>query len=73
MTLLFVESYMSDDRTTRINAAIDECLDRCSKSSTPPGITLQGFCAELHEQGWSDEDIKVVQTTAARIVRQQPE
>jgi hypothetical protein len=50
--------------------ALPECLDRCSKSSTPPGITIQGFYAELHEQGWTDEDVKIVQSTASRIVLQ---
>jgi hypothetical protein len=59
---------MADDRTPRINAAVDECLDRCSKSRTPPYLTIQAHCSELRDSGWSEIDITIVDATATRII-----
>jgi len=63
---------MSDDLTSRINQAVDECLDRCSKSSTPPGITIDGFCRELlDERAWRQPDVDQVNAIVTRIMIQQ--
>jgi len=65
-----VESLMPDDLVARMNLAVDECLDRCSKSSTPAELTVQGFLVELKELGWAEEDIGIVQSTVARLLGQ---
>jgi hypothetical protein len=61
---------MSGDLVSRINQAVDECLDRCSKSSTPPDITIDGFCQELLKQGWPEADVEQVRQIATRAVIQ---
>jgi len=59
-----------DDASTRINLAVDQCLDRCSKASTPPAITVDSFCQELLDSGWNAKDVKLVSSNASRVLIQ---
>jgi len=60
----------SDDQVARINLAVDECLDRCAKASTPPALTVQGYCQELTASGWSEADVRLVSSAATRVLVQ---
>lgn len=61
----------SDDYVARINQAADECLGRCFRSSTPPDLTLRGFCSELEqERGWVKNDIELVRNIVSQALLQ---
>jgi hypothetical protein len=60
-----------DDYVARINQAADEGLGRCFRSSTPPELTLTGFCRELEtERQWSKADVELVRTIVSRALAQ---
>jgi hypothetical protein len=60
-----------DDYVARINHAADECLGRCFRSSTPPELTLTGFCRELEEERlWSKPDVELVRTIVSKALAQ---
>jgi len=62
---------MSDDRTARINAAVDELLDRCLRGRKTPLAMLGDCIDELQEDGtWSEPDIETVRTAVLRILAQ---
>ena len=62
---------MDDDLVARINQAVDECLDRCSQASTPPAITVDGYCRELlDDRQWPPTDVEEVRKIATRILIQ---
>jgi len=55
---------------SRINLAVDQCLERCSKASTPPALTIEGFCKELLAAGWDAVEIKLVSSSVTRVLVQ---
>jgi hypothetical protein len=60
---------MDADLVAKINRAVDDCLGRCSQSSTPPEITVRGFCAELSaDPTWSSSEVDLVRTTVQRTL-----
>jgi hypothetical protein len=65
-----VEVSMDDvDVVARINQAVDECLDRCLKSSTPGHLTLDGYCHDLQEDpNWSSVEIDQVRSIVLRLL-----
>lgn len=65
---------MDADAVARINSAVDECLDRCLKSSTPGNLTLAGYCRDLRDDpDWSSEEIEQVRSIVLRILAGNPE
>ena len=61
---------MDDAAVSRINLAVDECLDRCGMASTPPALTVEGFCQELLAAGWDEGEVKLVSSSATRVLIQ---
>jgi len=61
-----------NEYTARINQAADECLGRCLQSSTPPHLTLSGFCRELEEERrWRMDDVELVRTIVSNALARQ--
>ena len=57
---------MLADRTARINAAVDQCLERLDGAADPK-TELQAFVAE--RQGTlADEELRTVETVVFRII-----
>ena len=60
-----------NDQIARMNQAVDECLGRCSQASTPPALTIEGYCRELHEErGWDNAEVHQVREIATRTLVQ---
>jgi hypothetical protein len=59
---------MPDDVVARMNQAVDECLERCSNASTPPALTIEGYCRDLKDNGWDDADVELVRRVATRAL-----
>ena len=53
--------------TTRLNDAIQACLNRC-RAHASPLTALATFLDELRQEGWSDLDIRGVETAAIRLL-----
>jgi len=63
------ETPVDPDSVARINHAVDECLDRCLKSSTPGHLTLEGYCCELREDpDWSGDEVNQVRSIVLRLL-----
>jgi hypothetical protein len=61
---------MDADLVAKINRAVDECLDRCSQSSTPPELTVAGFCDELRvDPLWLDHEVDLVRSALERALK----
>lgn len=60
---------MLDKQIARINAAVDECLERCTKANNPR-IELDAFMRE-EEQAASlkPEELRAVETIVFRILQ----
>ena len=50
-----------------IRGAVQECLARCYRGNTPLGV-LAEFNAELRDKGWSDVDIRKVESSARKVL-----
>ena len=60
---------MDSEAVARINHAVDECLDRCLKSSTPGHLTLEGYCGDLlKDPSWNSEEIDQVRSIVLRLL-----
>ena len=57
---------MLDDRTARINAAVDQCLERLDRAADPR-VELQAFVAE-HQGMLPEEELRTVETVVFRII-----
>jgi hypothetical protein len=57
---------MLDDRTARINAAVDQCLERLDGTADPKQ-ELQAFVAE-RQGAIPDEELRTVETVVFRII-----
>jgi hypothetical protein len=53
--------------TTKINNAIQECLNRCRGSETPVA-RLALYCVELRQKNWNEDDIRAVETAVVRFL-----
>lgn len=53
--------------TTRINQAIQECLNQC-RGSDVPLARLARFSEELRQSGWKDADIRAVEMAVVRLL-----
>lgn len=53
--------------TTRINKAIQECLNQCRASESPLAY-LSRYCDELRQAGWTETDIRTVETAVVRLL-----
>jgi hypothetical protein len=63
------ETLVDPDAVAKINRAVDECLDRCLKSSTPGHLTLEGFCLDLEDNpAWTSEEISNVRSIVLRLL-----
>jgi hypothetical protein len=50
-----------------IKAAVQECLDRCYRGTTPLGEIAQ-FADELRAQAWDEPDIVNVEVAVRRVL-----
>jgi len=50
-----------------INEAVRECLARCAAGKTPLGVIAE-YIGELRDAGWSEVDIRTVETTARKVL-----
>src|SRR4051812_34322812 len=50
----------------KISRAVQRCIARCD-GKTPIGV-LAEFLAELRQQGWSESEIRQVETAARRVL-----
>lgn len=58
-----------NDQIARLNQAVDECLGRCSQASTPPNLTVEGYCRELQqERGWDNAEVQQVREIVTRAL-----
>lgn len=57
---------MLDDRTARINQAVDQCLERLDKNPDPKA-ELQAFIAE-QQTTLPEEELRTVETVVFRII-----
>ena len=57
---------MLDDRTARINQAVDQCLERLDNSPDAKA-ELQAFIAE-HQATLPQEELRTVETVVFRII-----
>lgn len=61
------------DSTSRINTAVDECLDRCLRSRSPDA-TLAAYISNAVGTGsLTQEEANVVEATVKRILRERSE
>ena len=52
---------------TSIRAAVQDCLARCYRGNTPLGVLAQSM-AELKQQGWQEDDVRIVETTVRKVL-----
>jgi hypothetical protein len=57
---------MLDDRTARINQAVDQCLERLN-DSPDPRVELQAFINE-NKNALPEEELRTVETVVFRII-----
>ena len=53
--------------TTRISSAIQDCLERCRGAETPLA-RLALFFDDLRQTGWSEPEIRTVETAVVRLL-----
>ena len=53
--------------TTRINDAIRDCVERCRGQESPLACLVLHL-DELRQAGWSDFDLRVVETAVVRLL-----
>lgn len=53
--------------TTRINDAIQQCLNYC-RGAEAPLARLARFCDELRESGWNESDVRAVELAVVRLL-----
>jgi len=58
---------LSDKPESSIRAAVKECLARCYRGNTPLGELAQ-FLGELRAQGWSDSDVRKVESAVRKVL-----
>jgi hypothetical protein len=59
--------HLSENSETAIRAAVQDCLARCYRGNTPLGV-LAEFTAELRDKGWSNADIRKVETSVRKVL-----
>jgi len=60
-------SKLTDHSQARIHTAVKECLVRCYQGGTPLGV-LGEFIGELREKGWSELDIRQVESAVRKVL-----
>ena len=58
---------LSDKPESSIRAAVKECLARCYRGNTTIGELAQ-FLGELRAQGWSEPDIRKVESAVRKVL-----
>jgi hypothetical protein len=59
---------MDRDSIARVNTAVDECLDRCSKARFPL-VVLDAFLMEVQQVGsLSDKEVEAVEEQIRRVL-----
>jgi hypothetical protein len=50
-----------------INGAIQKCIDQCRGADAPLAV-LSRYSAELRQAGWSDADVRAVESGVVRFL-----
>jgi hypothetical protein len=58
---------VSEKNDELIRQTVQDCLGRCYRGTTPLG-EIASFAGELRARGWSDEDVRTVETAVRRIL-----
>jgi hypothetical protein len=61
---------MIDSETvSRINVAVDRCLEFCQSADNAPTRAVESFCSELRAAGWDQTEVELVKSIANRVLR----
>lgn len=61
--------HVSEFNTTKINRAIQDCLDRCYSAENPL-VAMADCVTELRAQsGWTESEVLQVETTSRRMLK----
>ena len=61
---------MIDTETvSRINMAVDRCLEFCRSADDAPARAVECFCTKLQSAGWNEVEVELVKSIANRVLR----
>lgn len=57
------------ETVSRINLAVDRCLEFCQSAEDPPARAVESFCTTLQSDGWNQVEVDLVKSIANRVLR----
>jgi len=57
------------ETVSRINLAVDSCLEYCHNSDLPPVRAVARFCVDLRSKGWDATEIDLVNSIVSRVIQ----